>query len=68
MENPFDCSVCDNEDCRGCGEYAYNCGIEAERERIKTAICFKGFLVMTDYGHGYLIPDDLWTELFPKKV
>lgn len=45
-KNPYDCSVCDSEDCSGCGEYAYERGYEdgiakaipiiqkAERERI----------------------------------
>lgn len=26
MKNPYDCSVCDNEDCSGCGEAAYENG------------------------------------------
>ncbi len=36
-----------------------------ERNRIKSLIRNKGFLVNDDkHGHGFLIPDDLWIKLF----
>ncbi len=29
ISNPYDCSTCDNEDCSGCGEHAYESGYMA---------------------------------------
>jgi len=29
MKNPYDCSTCGNDDCRGCGESAYENGYQA---------------------------------------
>ncbi len=40
--------------------------INTERARIKHTICWEGILVTTEYGHGYLIRDEIWKKLFPK--
>lgn len=43
-------------------------GMREEQDRIKFAILHKGYLIKTDkHGLGYLVPDDLWVELFPKE-
>ena len=38
--------------------------VKKERERIRGRICESGYLSRTEHGHGYLITDDLWAELF----
>lgn len=31
VKNPYDCSVCDSEDCRGCGKNAWQTGLDRAR-------------------------------------
>lgn len=35
IKNPYDCSACDNEDCFGCGEYAFEYGYDLTMSFVK---------------------------------
>jgi len=47
IKNPYDCSVCDNEDCSGCGESAYESGYEAGLNDSELYKALKGLMLTT---------------------
>ena len=54
MKNPYDCSVCDNEDCSGCGESAYENGY------------IEGMKVVTDWIAEYVTNRSINPTIFPR--
>lgn len=62
-KNPYECSVCDSEDCSGCGEFAYKSGCEDAAHNLLAEI--EKHFIEPDAVKGWLlsISPEYWQQL-----